>query len=217
MKLGDLIREYRQEHDLSQRQFADKCGLSNGYISILEKGINPNTGKPLIPTLPQYSKLAKGLDLTIMEMWDIVDDMPIDIATEISNISPMPEMKRIPLIGAIACGMPITAEEHIEEYLDIPKHIQADFALTCKGDSMINARIFDGDVVYIRQQSAVDNGQIAAVLIDGDATLKRVHLYTDHISLEPENPQYRPLVYWGEEMNQVHILGKAVAFISAVR
>lgn len=63
----------------------------------------------------------------------------------------------------------------------------------------------------------VDNGQIAAVLIDGETTLKRVQLYDDHISLEPENPQYRPLVYWGDDMNTVHILGKAVAFTSAIR
>ena len=133
------------------------------------------------------------------------------------NIIPMPEMGKIPLIGAIACGSPILADDHIEDYIDLPKHIHADFALTCKGDSMINARIFDGDIVYIRQQDTVDNGQIAAVLIDGEATLKRVRLFDDHISLEPENPQYRPLVYWGEEMNTVRILGKAVAFTSTVR
>lgn len=87
----------------------------------------------------------------------------------------------------------------------------------CKGDSMINARIFDGDIVYIRQQPTVDNGEIAAVLIDDEATLKRVRLFDDHIVLEPENPLYRPFVYWGEEMNTVRILGKAVAFLSTVR
>ena len=134
-----------------------------------------------------------------------------------ANIIPMPTMNKIPLIGSIACGAPILAEEHIDDYVDIPNHINANFALTCKGDSMINARIFDGDIVYIRQQDTVDNGQIAAVLIDGEATLKRVRLFEDHISLEPENPQYRPLVYWGEEMNSVRILGKAVAFTSAIR
>ena len=101
--------------------------------------------------------------------------------------------------------------------MSIPKNITADFALTCKGDSMINARIFDGDIVYIRQQDTVESGQIAAVLIDGEATLKRVRLFEDHISLEPENPQYRPFVYWGEEMNTVRILGKAVAFTSTIR
>ena len=216
MKLGDLIREYREKQSLSQRQFADKCGLSNGYISIIEKGVNPNTGKPVTPTIPQLKKIASGLNLTVMEMFEIVDDMPIDISI-VSNIFPLPEMRQIPLIGSIACGAPVLAEEHIEEYINIPKHIHADFALTCKGDSMINARIFDGDTVYIRQQDTVENGEIAAILIDGEATLKRVQLYEDHISLEPENPQYRPLVYWGEEMNTVRILGKAVSFTSVIR
>ena len=217
MKLGDLIREYREKQDLSQRQFADKCDLSNGYISILEKGINPNTGKPVTPTIPQLKKLACGMNITVMEMLELVEDMPIDITSDVPNIIPMPEMRKIPLIGSIACGAPILAEEHIEEYISIPKHVSADFALTCKGDSMINARIFDGDIVYIRQQDTVENGEIAAVLIDGEATLKRVRLFDDHISLEPENPQYRPLVYWGEEMNTIRILGKAVAFTSAIR
>jgi len=82
---------------------------------------------------------------------------------------------------------------------------------------MINARIFDGDVVYIRQQVTVESGQIAAVLIDGEATLKRVKLQSDRIILEPENPMYDPLVYRNEEMNNVRILGKAVAFTSAIR
>lgn len=124
---------------------------------------------------------------------------------------------KVPLIGTIACGAPILAEEHIEGYVNIPKHISADFALTCKGDSMSGARIFDGDIVYIRQQDTVDNGQIAAVLIDGEATLKRVKIYDDHIVLEPENPHFRPLTYWAEEMNSVRILGRAVAFTSAIR
>lgn len=214
MKLGDLIRSYRDTHGLSQRQFAIQCDLSNGYISILEKGINPSTGKPVTPTLPQMKKLADGMAMTLSELFDKVDDMPIDIG---SNIIPMPQMRKIPLLGAIACGAPILAEEHIEEYIDIPKHIHADFALTCKGDSMINARIFDGDIVYIRQQDAVVNGEIAAVLIDSEATLKRVKLYDDHISLEPENPMYKPLVFWNEEMNDVRIIGKAVAFTSAIK
>lgn len=218
MKLGDLIVEYRTINKLSQRQFADKCGLSNGYISMLERGINPKTQKPITPTIPQLKKLADGMVMTISEILEQVDDMPIDLSSSGSNIIPFPEMNRVPLIGAIACGAPILAEEHIEDYVDMPRHVRADFALTCKGDSMINARIFDGDIVYIRQQDTVENGEIAAVLTeDGEATLKRVRLFDDHIALEPENPLYKPLVYWGEEMNTIHIIGKAVAFTSAVR
>lgn len=214
MKLGDLIRSYRESHDISQRQFALRCDLSNGYISILEKGINPNTQRPVIPTIPQLKKLADGMGISLSELFENVDDMPIDFG---GNLIPMPEMRKIPLLGRIACGAPILAEEHIEEYIDIPKTIHADFALTCQGDSMINARIFDGDIVYIRQQDTVDSGEIAAVLIDNSATLKRIRIFDDHISLEPENPQYRPIVLWGEEMNTIRILGKAIAFTSAVR
>lgn len=219
MNLGNLIIEYRNNHDLSQRQFANLCGLSNGYISILEKGINPNTGKPVTPTLPQYQKLASGMGLSLSELFEQIDDMPVDIGTIIpQNIIPMPEMRKAPLLGSIACGAPILAEEHIEDYVDIPKHIDADFALICKGDSMINARIFDGDIVYIRQQDTVQNGEIAAVLTDsGEATLKRVRFHDDRIILEPANPLYDPLVFRGEEMNTIRILGKAVAFTSAVR
>ena len=214
MKLGDLIREYRDSHDLSQRQFASQCDLSNGYISILEKGINPSTGKPVTPTLPQLKKLADGMRITLSELFERADDMPIDIG---ANIIPMPETRKIPLVGSIACGKPILAEENIEEYVSIPKELGGDFALTCRGDSMINARIYDGDIVYIRQQDTVENGEIAAVLIDSEATLKRVKIHPDRIILEPENPLYDPLVYRGEEMNGVRILGKAVAFTSAVR
>lgn len=134
-----------------------------------------------------------------------------------SNIIPVPKTSRIPLVGTIACGTPILAQENIEGDVDLPEHIHADFALRCKGDSMINARIYDGDLVYIRQQETVENGEIAAVLIGDEATLKRVRIFPDHISLEPENPQYRPLVYWENEMNAVRILGKAVAFTSLVR
>ena len=134
-----------------------------------------------------------------------------------SNIIPMPEMRKIPLLGSIACGAPILAEEHIEGEVDIPNHVHADFALICKGDSMINARLFDGEIVYIRQQEMVESGEIAAVLIDTEATLKRVKLLSDRIILSPENPLYDPLVFRGEEMNTVRILGKAVAFTSTVR
>ena len=218
MTLGTYIAQFRKQHDLSQRQFAVSCGLSNGYISMLEKGINPATGRPVIPTLPQLKKLAQGMGITVTELLEQVDDLPIDLVTSTpSNIIPLPELRKVPLIGAIACGAPILAEEHIEGQVDIPAHIHADFALICKGDSMINARIFDGDIVYIRQQETVENGEIAAVLVDSEATLKRVRLFDDHIILEPENPMYKPLVYWNEEMNTVRILGKAVAFTSTVR
>lgn len=204
--MAQRIRELRQSRGLTLEQVADVVGVGKSTVRKWETGMIANMRRDKI------ASLAKALGTTPAYLMGWEDDTSLP-----ANIIPMPEMKKVPLIGSIACGAPILAEEHITEYVDIPKHIPADFALTCKGDSMINARIFDGDIVYIRQQSTAENGEIAAVLIDDEATLKRVRLYDDHISLEPENPQYRPLVYWGEEMNAVRILGKAIAFTSAVR
>ena len=131
-------------------------------------------------------------------------------------VIPMVRRGQIPVIGVVTAGMPILAFENQEGTMAWDGDPGC-FALRVRGDSMINARIFDGDIVYIRQQDTVDNGEIAAVLIDNEATLKRVRLFDDHISLEPENPMYKPLVYWNEAMNDIRILGKAVAFTSAVR
>lgn len=128
------------------------------------------------------------------------------------GFEPMPKMKKVPLIGAIACGDPITATENREGEIDVPEDISCDFALRCKGNSMIGAGIHDGDAVYIRIQPEVENGQIAAVRIGDEATLKRVYLHTDYIELRPENPDYESIIRRREEMNDVHIEGKAVGY-----
>lgn len=132
---------------------------------------------------------------------------------------PKPVRKRstVPLLGTIACGIPILADENIESYIDTPEPVKADFALRCKGDSMINARIFDGDIVYIRRQETVENGEIAAVLIGTEATLKKVYVYPNRIELRAENPLYKPIEVEGAEMSDVKILGKAVWFLSRVQ
>lgn len=133
------------------------------------------------------------------------------------NIIPVPEMRKVPLLGAVACGEPIYREEN--EWIQLPNNIHADFCLRCEGDSMINARIFDGDIVFIQACQTVENGQIAAVSIDNEATLKRVYYYPEKnkLVLNPENPAYEPFVYTDEELNDIRILGKAVAFLSGVR
>lgn len=205
MLIQDIIKNRRNELELTMKQVADSVGVSEGTVSRWESGDISNMKRDKIYKL---SKVLQISPLVILG-WDEANYIP--------NIIPMPEMRKIPLLGVIACGAPILADEHIEDYVDIPKHVAADFALTCKGDSMINARIFDGDVVYIRQQETVENGEIAAVLIDGEATLKRVRIYNDRIILEPSNPLFDPMVFRGEEMNNVHILGKAIAFTSVVR
>lgn len=209
--LARKIRDLRAKHGLTLEQVAQQVGVGRSTVRKWETGLIANMRRDKIVKLAQALHTTPGY----LMGWD--DDDKFTPSTLPANIIPMPEMKKIPLVGAIACGEPILAEENIEEYIDIPKHIKADFALTCKGDSMINARIYDGDIVYIRQQDIVDSGEIAAVLIDDEATLKRVKIFDDHISLEPENPMYKPLVFWGEEMNDVRILGKAVAFTGPVK
>ena len=202
------IRDLRAKHGLTLEQVAQQVGVGRSTVRKWETGIIENMRRDKIAKLAAARHTTPGY----LMGWSEEQELPCP-----SNLSNLPTMEKIPLVGAIACGAPILAQEHIEDYVDKPTHIRADFALTCKGDSMINARIFDGDVVYIRQQDTVDSGEIAAVLIDSEATLKRVRLFDDHISLEPENPQYRPIVLWGDEMNTVRILGKAVAFTSTVR
>ena len=127
-----------------------------------------------------------------------------------------PEASTLPLVGTIACGTPILAEENIEDNVVCPVGLDADFCLRCKGDSMKDARIMDGDIVYIKQQSEVENGQIAAVLIDDEATLKRVFASHDSLMLEAANERYAPMIFSGAELERVRIIGKAVAFFSGI-
>lgn len=202
MRVGELIRQKRIELNLTQEQLGNLVGVNRAAINKWETGRVTNLKRETIKQLSEIFGISPAL---------LVEP---DISPE--NIIPMPTMRKIPLIGTIACGVPILASENHDGDVDVPEHIHADFALRCKGDSMINARIFDGDIAYIRQQDTIENGEIAAVLIDDEATLKRVRLYDDHIVLEPENPQFRPIAYWNEEMNDVHIIGKAVAFTSRI-
>lgn len=209
--IGDRIKKRRLEIGLSVDQVAEKIGKNRATVYRYESS---EIEKFPIDILGPLSEALQTTPAYLMGWENDTDSGEFSFP---SNILPMPKMRKIPLIGTIACGAPILAAENIEKEVDIPDEIHADFALRCKGDSMINARIFDGDLVYIRQQDIVDNGEIAAVLIDDEATLKRVKLYPDHVVLEPENPMYKPFVFWGEEMNTVRILGKAVAFTSSIR
>ena len=210
MKTHERIKYLREKAGLSQGILAEMVGYRDrSSIAKVEAGL---------VDLPQskISALAKALNTNIMFLLERTDDESPEYCHP-DNIIPMPATRELPLLGNIACGEPILAEENLDGTVSCPEHVAADFALRCKGDSMINARIFDGDIVYIRQQPQVDDGQIAAVLIGDEATLKRVRLFSDHISLEPENPQYRPIVLWGEEMATVRILGLAVAFTGPVQ
>lgn len=125
------------------------------------------------------------------------------------GFEPLPETVRLPRVGQIACGTPILAETNIDSYDNVPQIWHADFTLICKGDSM-EPKIKDGDIVAIRKQESVENGEIAAVRIENEATLKRVFLFSDHLELRAENPAFASILLIGDQMNDAHIEGKAV-------
>jgi len=196
----------------------------NKYLSMYNKtqkevaeaiGVIPQTFNAwcMGQSLPRMGKIQALADYFGINKSDLIDE---SLTHSIPNTMPLPKIKKVPLIGTIACGMPILASENFDEMIAVPEYINADFCLRCKGDSMINARIRDGDIVYIHQQPTVENGEIAAILIDEEATLKRVYSYPDKIILQPENPRYEPLVYIREEMNDIQIIGKAIYFTSAI-
>ena len=196
------------------QQIADYLGVSKTIVSNWRSG----SRNPKSPTIKFIAE-----KFSVDPVWLLGGDVP-RYAVPIwkrpdapDNILPAPATSQKPLVGEIACGTPILAEENVERYLSAPEGINCDFCLRCRGDSMIGARIYDGDIVFVRQQETVENGQIAVVLIDGEATLKRVRFFPDHIVLEPENPQYRPLAFWDADMAKVRIEGLAVAFMSTVR
>lgn len=138
-----------------------------------------------------------------------------DIST-LKNIVPI-EKRMIPVIGTIAAGQPILADEHIETYVPCDIDIHADFGLIVHGDSMIDAGIYDGDIVFIKQQPVVENGQIAAVRIDNDATLKRFYKTPDGCMLMPANSKYAPMYFNAENCDDVHIIGLAVSKYSVIK
>ncbi len=201
------ILELLEEKDVS---YGELSKMTNIPKSALHRYTTGETEK--IP-LNRVNLIAKALNVTPAYILGWEDTSIFNI----ENIIPMPQMKKIPLLGDIACGEPILAQENIDRNIDIPANINADFALRCKGDSMINARILNGDVVYIKQQPDVNNGEIAAVLIEDEATLKRVYKYPDKIILHAENPTFQPIVCMLNEASNIRILGKAVGFTSEVR
>ena len=201
----EIFVELLKKHNVTAAQVAKETGISQSTLSEWKHG-------NYRPKADKMQKIANYFGVSVSYL---IGETETAIPTY-DNIIPMPTMTTVPLLGTIACGTPITAVENIEDYVAKPESIDADFALRCKGDSMVDARIFDGDIVYIHQQPTVNNGEIAAVLIDDEATLKRVYISDGTITLMPANQKYPPLIYSGEQLNNIRVLGKAVAFTSVI-
>lgn len=210
------LREGLDLRGMKQIELATRSGISKYSISHYLKG--DWEGKQ-----DTVYELARALNVS--EAWLMGYDVPAErSAPKVSvqldkkptippGFMPLPKMRKVPLIGAIACGDPITAIQNREGDVNAPVDMRCDFALKCQGESMIGAGIHDGDVVYIRIQPEVENGEIAAVRIGEEATLKRVYLHNDYIELRPENPAFESIIRRREEMNDVQIEGKAVGWM----
>lgn len=199
MSIGSNIKRLRTDAQLSQAELGKIAGVTDKAVSTWEAGIKT-------PRMGAVEKMAAYFGVPKSAILDDVYQSPAPVPP---GFEPLPEMDSVPLVGRIACGQPITAEENLEGYVSIPAAWHATFTLQCRGDSM-EPRIKDGDLVAIRKDVQVENGQIAAVRIGDEATLKHLYLYPDKVVLQPENPCYEPIVKLGEEMNDVTIEGKAV-------
>ena len=215
-RFAQRLREGLDLRGMKQIELATRSGISKYSISHYLKG--DWEGKQ-----DAVYELARALNVS--EAWLMGYDVPAErSAPKVSvqldkkptippGFMPLPKMRKVPLIGAIACGDPITAIQNREGDVNAPVDMRCDFALKCQGESMIGAGIHDGDVVYIRIQPEVENGEIAAVRIGEEATLKRVYLHNDYIELRPENPAFESIIRRREEMNDVQIEGKAVGWM----
>lgn len=204
MNKGERIKKRREQIGLTQVALADMIGESKQTIYKYETGIVTN-----IPS-DKIELIAKALRVQPEWIMGWTDTESVEIPP---GFEPPPKMRKVPLIGEIACGEPILAEQNIEDYLDVPEEVHCDFLLRCKGDSMIDAGIQSGDVVFVRIQETVENGEIAAVRIGDEATLKRVYWDGDTLMLMPANKAYAPKSFRGEEINDVHIEGKAIGYM----
>lgn len=198
-KIGVRLKTSREQNDLTIKDVATRIGLSTSTISRYENGIVENVS---LPTMQMLADLYKVNVLWLLGKSEDKHERTINKQSTIS----------VPLVGTIAAGTPILAEENIERYFNIDSSIKADFCLRIKGDSMINEGIHNNDIVFIHQQPILENGEIGAVIIDGEATLKRFYKTNTGIVLQPANEKYAPIIV--DENSNLIIAGKLSAILN---
>lgn len=203
-EMAQRIRDLRRERGLTLEQVASVVGVGKSTVRKWETGMIANMRRDKI------ALLASALGTTPGYLMGWEDSSPQEGFDRVpAGFDPLPDMVRVPILGQIACGEPILAEENLEGFASIPGKWRASFVIVCREDSM-EPRIKNGDIVAIREQPSVENGEIAAVRIGDEATLKRVYYDAGRLVLQPENPAYAPIVLVGDEINEVTIAGRAV-------
>lgn len=213
--MAKRIKDLRTSQGMTLEQVAEKVGVGKSTVRKWETGLIANMRRDKIAALADALNTSP---MYLMGWSDEINPAPALDLSKFDNIYPV-KLKKFPLLGEIACGKPIFANEDRESYVLAGSDIHADFCLRAKGDSMVNARILDGDIVFIRKQDMVDNGEIAAVAIGDYVTLKRVVYYPEQnlLILKAENSKYQDMIYAQDQLDQVYILGKAIAFQSDVK
>lgn len=215
--IGARIKARRIELGMSQEELAKRVGYeTRGAINKIELGTRDISQSKLL--LFAQALYMHPLDILGIET-EQKDNQPNDTNIfQYSNIKPI-ATKKIPMLGRVACGKPIFADEQRDYYIEIGIDINADFVLTASGDSMIGAKINDGDLIFCKSQPTVNNGEIAVVIIGDEATLKRVYYYPEKqkLVLQAENPKYEPFVYVGEELQDIRIIGKALVLQTNIK
>ena len=209
MSIGEFIKTRRKELGLSADDLAAKIGKNRATVYRYESNyIEKLPADVLVP-------LAAALRVTPGDLISKGEgSASISPSLQgIKNIVPI-ERRMVPVIGTIAAGTPILADEHIEAWVPCDARCRVDFGLKVQGDSMIDAGIEDGDIVFIQQVDDVDDGQMAAVCIDDTATLKYVYKEKDGVTLNPANPRYRPMHFDASNCDNIYIVGRAVAKFS---
>ena len=222
---SERLRQLRTKRGWSQQVLANQLNISKSSINMYERG-EREPGIELLETVADLFNV--DMDYLIGRS-DIPNKHPIFENTlstnttnksdysHIHNVIPLPiSQKQVPLYDGIACGEPKFADSRMADMINLPEGVSADFAIVCHGDSMINLRIKDGDIVFIRDQQDVDDGEVAAVLIEDDATLKKVYHKPNGLLLMPANENYEPQIYTPDQLLNIRIMGKAVAFLSPV-
>lgn len=207
MSFSSRLKALRKSQKITQESLAKIIGVERSSVGKYE-------ANNVIPSIDVLNRIADYFNVSVdyllgRETNDIY-----------ASIGAMPVKKiKLPVLGNVACGEPIYANEELDGYVYINEDIGADFCLHAQGDSMVNARIFDGDTLFVKKQDMVDDGEIAVVLIEDEATVKRVYYDRENntITLMPENPAYKPMRYNGEELNNIRILGKVIARYSRVK
>lgn len=204
------LNELLKQNGISRKQFSEDVQINKNQVKRWEDN-------NAVPNRTTLTVIANYFGVSVAYLKGETDDPTPENAFDhfsISGIMPV-KRKKLPILGSVACGEPIWAEEEYQGYISVNDDIKADFCLLAKGDSMIDAGIKDGSIILVKSQPTVDNGQIAVVLIENEATLKRIYFDEANKSLilNPANPAYTPIIINAEQLRsgQVKILGKAVA------